>query len=54
MFASKLIKKGHNMHGAPKGKLILTFIDDVSIPVRDKFGDQEPLELLRFIKENSL
>lgn len=53
MFTSKLFKKGLNTLGAPKNKCILTFIDDLNIPIADKFGDQPPLELLRFMKENS-
>lgn len=53
MFTAKLYKKGANTLGAPKNKLILTFIDDLNIPIADKFGDQPPLELLRFIIENS-
>lgn len=52
MFASKLFKKGSNTLGAPKNKCILTFIDDLSIPIADRFGDQPPLELLRYIIEN--
>jgi dynein heavy chain len=52
-FTLKLLKKGQNVLGAPKNKTILTFIDDLNIPIADKFGDQGPMELLRFIQENS-
>jgi hypothetical protein len=52
MFVSKLFKKGFNTLGAPKHKTIVSFIDDLNIPIFDKFGDQPPLELLRFINEN--
>jgi hypothetical protein len=52
MFISKLSKKANNTLGAPKNKFIITFIDDLSIPMSDKFGDQPPLELLRFIIQN--
>ena len=52
LFAAKLFKKGTNLYGAPKNKSIITFIDDLNIPIADKFGDQPPLELLRFIVEN--
>ena len=51
-FVSKLYKKGLNTLGAPKNKRIITFIDDLNIPIADKFGDQACLELLRFIYEN--
>jgi hypothetical protein len=54
MFVIKLIKKANNLLGAPKNKTIVTFIDDLNIPIADKFGDQAPLELLRFIIENGL
>lgn len=40
--------------GAPKNKWIVTFIDDLNMPIADKFGDQSPLELLRYIIENSI
>ena len=52
MFVSKLSKKAQNVLGAPRNKLAVTFIDDLNIPIADKFGDQPPLELLRFIIEN--
>ncbi len=49
-----MTKKGYNTLGAPKNKWIVTFIDDLNMPVVDKFGDQPPLELLRYITENSI
>ena len=45
-------KKANNVLGAPKNRTIITFIDDLSLPMSDKFGDQPPLELLRFIIQN--
>ena len=48
-----MTKKGYNTLGAPKNKWIVTFIDDLNMPIVDKFGDQPPLELLRYINENS-
>ena len=52
MFTSKLSKKANNVLGASKNKIIISFIDDLSIPIGDKFGDQPPLELLRYIIQN--
>ncbi len=52
MFTSKLVKKSNCLLGAPRNKLVLSFIDDLNIPIADKFGDQPPLELLRYIIEN--
>lgn len=51
LLTSKLSKKGPNMLGAPKHKHVIAFIDDLNIPIADKFGDQPPLEQLRFIIE---
>ncbi len=52
MFTSKLVKKSQSLLGAPRNKQIINFIDDLNIPIADKFGDQAPLEMLRFIIEN--
>lgn len=52
-FVTKFLKKGQNLLGAPRGKSIITFIDDLNTPIADRFGDQAPLELLRFMNENS-
>jgi hypothetical protein len=51
LLLSKLSKKGSNMLGAPKHKHVIAFIDDLNIPIADKFGDQPPLEQLRFLIE---
>lgn len=53
ILTSRLTKKGHNILGAPKNKWIVTFIDDLNLPIADKYGDQAPLELFRFILENN-
>lgn len=52
MFVSKLSKKANNVLGAPKNRVVVSFIDDLSIPISDKFGDQPPLELLRYLIQN--
>ena len=33
--------------GAPKGKRIILFIDDLNMPKLDTYGSQPPIELLR-------
>ncbi|BFZ25685.1 hypothetical protein BsWGS_28724 [Bradybaena similaris] len=47
MIESKLEKRKKNVLGAPKGKRIIIFIDDINMPRLDTYGSQPPIELLR-------
>lgn len=49
-----LIKKNANLLGCAPGKWLLIFIDDLSIPQSDSFGDQPTLETLRYILQTGL
>lgn len=47
MIEIKLEKYKKNLLGAPVGKKIVIFVDDVNMPKLDTYGSQPPIELLR-------
>jgi len=51
LLENKLLKKTSKLYGAPVGKKILFFIDDVNMPLLEQYGAQPPVEFLRQVAE---
>lgn len=47
MMEGPLDKRKRNLLGAPIGKTVIIFIDDVNMPKLDTYGSQAAIELLR-------
>jgi len=47
MLENKLERKRKNLLGAPPGTSMIFFVDDINMPMLEKYGAQPPIELLR-------
>eukprot|EP00928_Gymnodinium_smaydae_P068043 TRINITY_DN5109_c0_g2_i1.p1 TRINITY_DN5109_c0_g2~~TRINITY_DN5109_c0_g2_i1.p1 ORF type:complete len:2204 (+),score=637.65 TRINITY_DN5109_c0_g2_i1:114-6725(+) len=46
-FENRMEKKRKTLLGAPPGTVMMLFVDDVNMPMLEKYGAQPPIELLR-------
>ncbi|KAH9281795.1 Dynein heavy chain 6, axonemal [Echinococcus granulosus] len=51
MIVEKMEKRRKGVIGAPKGRHVVIFVDDLNMPKVDTYGSQPPIELLRQLQD---